>query len=131
MADICFSEQLRQFAAESTRIRADSGGVRQCPADVPRTSGGVARRCQACRAQRGPLGVLPKTTAEFAGNFFWRKAGGSARSPHGSARKRAFPRRKVFRRPNSLIKILPHCTTLSVPFTEKGIINFNSKNCKK
>ena len=40
MAEIFLSEQLRQFAAESARIRADSGGVRQCPPDVRRTSGG-------------------------------------------------------------------------------------------
>ena len=54
MTDIFSSEQLRQFAAESTRIRADSGGVRHSPPDLRRTSG------------------------EFARNYFSRKAGGSA-----------------------------------------------------
>ncbi len=68
------SEQLRQFAAESARIRAEFGGVR-------RTFGG--------------------RSAEFAGNFFGGSPAdprGTGRSPRVSARIRASPPRKVFRR---------------------------------
>ena len=68
MATIFFSEQLRQFAAGprgSVRIRADSA---------------VLRRTFAGR------------WAEFAGNYFWRKAGGSAQNRAESARIHTFPR---------------------------------------
>ena len=72
------SEQLRLFAAESVRIRADPGGVWWSPPDVRRSS----------------LEIF------IGGNSADPR--GTGRSPRVSARIRACPRRKVFRRAYSL-----------------------------
>ena len=46
------SGQLRQFAAESARIRADSGGVRRSPPNVRRTFGGVRQKIVLAEVRR-------------------------------------------------------------------------------
>ena len=59
------SEQLRQFAAESARIRADSGGVRRSPPNVRRTFGGVRWKfflaeVRRIRAEPGGVRAFPR-----------------------------------------------------------------------
>ena len=66
------SGQLRQFAAESARIRADSGGVRRSPPNVRRTFGGVRQKIvlaevQRIRADPGGVRAYPRGSARVRG----------------------------------------------------------------
>ena len=70
-----FWRTVRQFAADSARIRADPRGVRRSPPDIRRTSGGV--RWSPPKNFFGGLPADPR---------------GSGRTPRGSGRIRADPR---------------------------------------
>ena len=95
------SEQPRQFAAESARIRAEFGRVR-------RTFGG--------------------RSAELAGNFLWRKFGGSARNRADSRESAAegllpsiLPNR--LRQKLEMVKriLIPHPLDLSPPCPDLSV----------
>ena len=76
------------LSADIFRVNSSAGPVRgELRADPP-----VSARSPAESAER---------SAESAGKLFWRKFAGSARNRAESARIRAKPRRKVFRRANS------------------------------
>ena len=78
LADIFFSEQLRQFAAESACICPVPRGVRQCPPDVRWTSSGVRWnffwRIHDGRSSADPIASI--CIVHVAQTFQWLKVAG-------------------------------------------------------